>query len=170
MGDNTPHGFSLAITKSIGHRNTYFTYTALANDFVTSLHVYGTSIFGTNTIDIAVYQISIGIPKFLKSPVYQLSFTAALPSWKSISIPPLALVAGITYCVAIGQSTRGFNVRYRLSIPHLVSAENTNTLPLIWNEAASLGQRLSMYATITNIPPAPKQIDPCCAQLIPTAP
>lgn len=166
IGDTSAYANDLRLSAAVGHKRSAYTYTAIANDYVTGFSVYGRSGSGTSTIGAAIYRLNVATPQIKTGAEATVTFNSSTVSWETVTVTPIPLLAGREYCVAIGNPSGTFSARYSFGLLTPVSIQASIILPYLWTEAAQRDWKVSMYATVVNIPPPNRPLYPCCAQLI----
>lgn len=170
IGNNTLEtGAGANPAQSFGIREAAFQYTAVANDFVTTLNWYGaqSGLLRPASIQVAVYETTGLIPNLLATPVHQFNIFSSFKQWHNHTLAtPFALTIGVNYTICFASFINNYDTRFKIAA--IASSTGLpNTLPALWAEIATGGRRWMMYADVVNIPPpAVKILYPCCAQLI----
>jgi len=166
IGDRTIRTANMPNRNAVGHVTSAFSYTAVANDFLVDLNVYGYSRFGASSLRIALYRVSFSKPRWIFTSRYLIDMPDNTPRWYQKTFTPIALTAGTEYVVCIGGFSPDCIPKYNLFPGAQISFNGFIELSDPWAHSLLKGWRVSMYGTVQNVPPGKFPRYPCCAQLI----
>lgn len=132
-------------------------YTASAGDTVTQYNVHGACLVTNTTapIEMATYSIVSGKPNTRLDTAQIISVTGLTPAWFTSSIISVALSAGTTYDIAMGNNAVTNCGGNEVGVENDSGSPNTSnggvqaTLPSTWSEASTAAVLWSIYATYT---------------------
>lgn len=158
IGYDTAGGSSLDVGSSINaFCSLYNTLSAVTGDTITSFSFYARKLAANETVTIAAYNISGGVPVSKLSTEQTVTVNSTTPQWWNSSTVSQSLTNGSVYGIAYGSwgggvGTENTRIYYDSSSGNNVSYNSATSLPATWSHSAYYSDHLSIYATFSRAP------------------
>ena len=147
----TNDGQETSDVRAWGLVNSSYTHVASAGDTITELYAYMKSYnAGDFTFDIAIYEVSGGIPTNRVGSAQTVIGNGSTPQFYGVTGLSLSLSAGTEYCICVGALTNGARLHTNTDAANSSSLQSSSgTLGATWNEFLQYAYILLAYATYT---------------------